>query len=157
MVERQPHWREGEEPLPLVEEGVAAEKIWGDLEQATPAGGQVNAYRANLILKSPSRRLQRRGAFILEAHSEEGGVLLIRLRHGNLLLRRGHIGSSHREPDGGPFFSGPHIHFPTSVFRVIDDRKARTRAYEWNVVEQLSLLEAIVLFAKEINLTGGFG
>ena len=89
----------------------------------------------------------------MEAHQEKDLQIIIRLWQGNKLLRRGHIGKGNQEPDGGPVSSGPHIHFPTTVFRDIDGRRARTRVYDWSVPEGVSLIGAIPLFALEINLT----
>ena len=153
IVCRQGHWRDGEEPDSLVEDAVAAEKSWGALESIAPVGEQSESYRAQLHLKTPDRRMERRGAFLLEAHQEKDLQIIIRLWQGNKLLRRAHIGKGHGEPDDGPVFSGPHIHFPTTVFAEIDGRRARTRVYGWSIPEGISFMEAIALFASEINLS----
>ena len=139
--------------MPLVEDAVAAEKVWGVLERFTPVGDQTESYRAWLRLKSPDNRMERRGGFLLEAHQEKDLQIIIRLWQDNKLLRRAHIGKIHQEPDGGPVSSGPHIHFPTTVFGEINGRRARSRIYDWSVPEGISLGDAIALFSLEINLT----
>lgn len=139
--------------MPLVEDAVASEKVWVDLERLTPIGEQTESYRARLDLKTPDSRMERRGSFLLEAHQEEDLQIIIRLWQGSKLLRRAHIGKIHQEPDGGPVSSGPHIHFPTTVFGEINSRRSRTRIYDWSVPEGISLRNALALFALEINLT----
>ena len=152
VVYRHDHWRDDEEPDPVVENSVAAEKVWGVFERLNPIGEQTESYRAQLYLKTPDRQVERRGSFLLEAHQERDLQIIIRLRQGNRLLRRAHIGKVHQEPDGGPVSPGPHIHFPTTVFGEINGRRARSRIYDWNVPEGISLSDAIALFSLEINL-----
>lgn len=154
MVQRQDHWRAGEGPQPLVERAVAAEKGWGVLHQLPPSTELADAYEAELHLGEPDTELERMGSFFLQAHQEHNGAIFIRLWHGERLLRRAHIGGGHQEPDHGPYFPGPHIHFPTTVFRVIDSRRAGTRVYDWSVPESISLRDAITGFAVEIDLVG---
>ena len=153
MVEREAHWREGEEPRENLEQVVAAEKGWMSLRRVPSGPGQMDAYTGDLRLAVPDPRLEALGPLTMSAYREERGHILIWLRAGNTALRRAHIGSGHGEPDSGPYFLGPHIHFPTTVFREIGGN-ARTRVYAWNVSESVSLREAISLFASEINLSG---
>ena len=154
MVERQTHWREDEEPLAAVERAVAAEKKWGTLHHLPPSSEFSDVYEAGLFLTNPDGETDREGAFVLQAHQEPEGTIIIRLLQGGKLLRRAHIGGVHQEPDRGPVFYGPHSHFPTTVFRVIEGRRARTRIYSWDVRETISLWDAIMAFATEINLVG---
>ena len=153
MVERQSHWREGEQLQGEVEQLVAAEKIWVSLRRISPSPGQVETCMGDLRLAVPDNRLEGRGRLRIHAYRETGGQILIWLWGGRVALRRAHIGKGHGEPDRGPYFPGPHIHFPTTVFREIGGN-ARTRVYPWNVPETVSLSEAISLFGQEINLLG---
>ena len=159
MVERQSHWWEGENLRGEIEQSVAVEKAWVSLRRVPPGPGQVEVYMGDLRLTVPDNRLEARGPLSIHAYRETGGQVLIWLWAGNVALRRAHIGAGHGEPDLGPYFPGPHVHFPTTVFREIGGN-ARTRVYPWNVSETISLREAISLFALEINLAGepeGFG
>ena len=153
MAERQSHWREGENLRGEIEQLVMAEKVWVSLRRIPPGPGQTEAYTGNLRLTIADNRLEARGSLRIHAYQEIRGHILIWLWSGNTALRRAHIGSGHGEPDRGPYFSGPHIHFPTTVFREIEGN-ARTRVYSWNVPETVSLREAISLVALEINLSG---
>ena len=124
-----------------------------------PAPVKVEVYMGDLRLTVPDNRLEARGPLSIHAYRETGGQVLIWLWAGNVALRWAHIGAGHGEPDLGPYFPGPHVHFPTTVFREIGGN-ARTQVYPWNVSETISLREAISLFALEINLAGepeGFG
>ena len=154
MVQRQNHWRSGEETQTAVERAVAAEKRWGVLHQLPSSTEFADAYESELRLAEPNDEIEREGSFLVRAYQELRGAIIIRLWHGDRLLRRAHIGGPHQEPDNGPLFSGPHIHFPTTVFSVIDSRSARTRVYNWNVPESISLRDAVTVFAAEINLVG---
>ena len=154
VVYRQEHWREGEEPQPAVEQVVAAEKLWGPVRQLALSDEYDDAYEAELYFVHAMDRVELEGPLVLHAHRESKGVIIVRLSHGGRLLRRGHIGGVHQEPDAGPVFYGPHIHFPTTVFSVIDGRKARSRIYNWNVTDSLSLWDAMMAFAAQINPVG---
>ena len=151
MAERQFHWREGENLRGEIEELVETPKIWGSLSRVPPGPGQAEAYRGDLRLAVPNNRLEARGPLSIHAYREANSQVLIWLWAGNVALRRAHIGAGHGEPDRGPYFPGPHIHFPTTVFREIGG-SARTRVYSWKVPETVTLREAISLFALEINL-----
>ena len=152
VVERQRHWRTGERPQPDVERAVAAEKRWGPLQQLPPSGDFTDAYESELRLAEPDEALERGGAFVLRAQEESRGTIIIRLWQGGKLLRRAHIGGVHQEPDGGPVYYGPHIHFPTTVFHAFDSRRARSRIYVWDVPDSISLWGAMTAFASHINL-----
>lgn len=154
LVQRQAHWRVGEEPQLAVERAVAAEKTWGTVRQLAPSSEFVDAYEAELHLSEPAEDLDRVGTFSIRAHQEQDGTIIIRLWHGGKLLRRAHIGRGHQEPDNGPFFQGAHIHFPTTIFQNMEGRRARTRVYGWSVSSSISLWDALVTFAAEINLVG---
>lgn len=159
MVEQQSHWREGENLRGEIEQLVEADKVWVSLRRVPPGPGQAEAYTGDLRLAVPDNRLETRGPLSIYAYRETGGQILIWLWVGNVALRRAHIGAGHGEPDRGPYFPGPHIYFPTTIFREIGG-SARTRVYPWNVSEAVTLMEAISLFALDINLTGeqeGFG
>ena len=117
-----------------------------------PSGDFADAFEADLFLAEPDEAIEREGSFLLLAHEEPGVVIIIKLWHGRRLLRRAHIGSPHQEPDNGPVSYGPHIHFPTTVFREIDSRRARSRVYDWEVPASISLWDAMAAFASQINL-----
>lgn len=151
MVERQSYWREGENLRGEIEQLVQAEKVWVSLRRFPPGPGQAEVYTGDLRLAVPDNRLEARGPLTIHAYRETGGQVLIWLWAGNVALRRAHVGAGHGEPDRGPYFPGPHIHFPTTVFREIGGN-ARTRVYPWEVPETVTLREAISLFALEINL-----
>ena len=68
-------------------------------------------------------------------------------------MRRGHIDGGHQEPDGGPVTFGPHIHFPTTVFREIGNQ-GRSRTYSWSISPGVSLRKAVSSFAQELNIRG---
>ena len=154
VIQRQDHWRNGEEPQPHVERAVAAVKRWGPLRQLPPSSNFANAYEAELLLTNPVDQGESEELFILRAQEEAKGIIIIRLWQGGKLLRRAHIGGVHQEPDGGPVSYGPHIHFPTTIFSVIDSRRARSRIYEWEVPDFISLWDAMTAFAPHINLIG---
>jgi hypothetical protein len=154
VVERQDHWRAGEEPQPDVERAVAAEKRLGPLRQLPPSGDSTDAYESELLLAEPDKAMERDGAFVLRTQEESRGIIIIRLWQGGKLLRRAHIGGVHQEPDGGPVSYGPHIHFPTTVFHTFDSRRARSRIYDWDVPDSISLWDAMIAFASHINLVG---
>jgi len=154
VVQRQSHWRPGEEPQQSVERAVAAQKRWGELIQLPPSNSFVDAYESNLSLVNSDEQIEKGGSLFLRAHLESDGTIIIALWQGQKMIRRAHIGQGHREPDNGPFVPGPHIHFPTSVFQTIEGRKARTRVYNWNVSLSVSLFDAMMSFAPEINLVG---
>ena len=153
-VQRQSHWRDGEEPIAAVERAVAAEKRWGSLRQLPPSSQFDDAYEAELNFSAPDVEEEREGPLALHAHRESKGVTIIRLTLGGVLLRRAHIGGVHQEPDEGPVYYGPHIHFPTTGFGVIAGRRARSRIYGWDVPETISLWDAVAAFATQINLVG---
>ena len=154
MVQRQSHWRQGEEPQQSVERAVVAQKTWGPLLQLPPSNSFVDAYESDLSLANSDAQIEKGGSFFLRAHLEADGTIIIALWQGQQMIRRAHIGQGHREPDNGPYVAGPHIHFPTSIFKVIEGRKARTRVYNWSVSSSASLWDAMIAFAAEINLVG---
>ena len=153
-VQRQSHWRDGEEPIAAVEWAVAAKKEWGMLHQLPPSSEFVDAYDAELQLSEADAELEAGGSFLLKGHLERDGTIIIGLWYGETLLRRAHIGGVHQEPDNGPVYYVPHVHFPTTVFRVIEGRRARSRIYSRSVPDFSSLWDAMRAFAAEINLTG---
>ena len=137
-----------------MERAVAARKAWGVVHQLPPSSYFVDAYEAGLFFVDDLEDVQSNGPLLLRAHEEIKGTIIIRLTQGDLLLRRAHIGGIHQEPDDGPVFYGPHVHFPTTVFGSIEGRRARSRIYGWDVPESIPLWDAVMAFADEINLVG---
>lgn len=147
-------WRYGEQLVPLFERAVAAPKTWDSLQLIVPFGLEDASLQAELRLVHPERELERAGRMRVTGHSEREGELLVRLWLGERLLRRGHIGSGHEEPGSGVFISGPHIHYPTTAFLNIDSRRSRSRVYAWEISQAASLQEAMVSFARHVNVVG---
>ena len=135
--------------------GSCSRKEVGDASSSTPGLVDSPLYmKPGCSSPSPMRKLKGKGPLFLRAHQESEGPIIVRLLQDGKPLRRAHIGGVHQEPDRGPVFYGPHIHFPTTVFRVIEGRRSRTRIYNWDVPEGISLWDAIMAFAAEINLVG---
>ena len=152
-VVQQPHWRAGEEPIRWVEDVCATPKVWGLLSSLPPSSRYVDGLEAQIHLVTLDRSLRRREPLWLRAHREEGHVIIVSLfaEGGRQTLRRGHIGGGHQEPDGGPFAAGPHVHFPTSVFREIENQ-GRSRTYPWPISPSVSLRQAVLSFAHDMNV-----
>ena len=153
-----PYWRDGEQLIRWVEEVCEAPKIWYLLEALGPSSQYVEAWEAQVHIISTSRQLQRREPLWLRGHREESGSCIISLsaEGGRQVLRRGHIDGGHQEPDAGPFVDGPHVHYPTSVFREIGNR-GRSRSYQWSIDPEVSLKEAIICFSRALNITRQLG
>ena len=149
------HWRDGENLIKWVEDVCRAPKIWYFLNALNPSSQYVEAWEAQVHIITQNRRLQRREPLWLRGHREEDGTCIITLfaEGGRHVLRRGHIDGGHQEPDAGSIVDGPHVHFPTSVFREIASR-GRSRVYPWKIDPSVSLREAILCFAHVLNITG---
>ena len=137
-----------------MERAVAAEKAWGMVRQLPPSIEIVDAYEVQLRLYEDAVALEGFGRFLLKGHLERDGTIILVLWRGATMLRRGHIGKGHQEPDKGPYIDGPHVHFPTTSFQYIEGRRAKNRVYAWAVPRSISLWDAVTAFAAEINLTG---
>jgi hypothetical protein len=151
---RTPHWRSGEQYIPWLEKAVEAVKTWRLLVELPPSTEHSDAYEADVEFVGDDPELARHESVLLRGHQEAGGQIFVTLFLGTTVLRRGHIGGNHQEPDGGQLIDGPHIHYPTSVFSNIGSRRARSRAYRWSVPDDVSLRQAIMLFAAEVNIFG---
>lgn len=148
-----PHWRRGERLIGWMEELYSARKFWRILNALAPSSRYEEGWEAEVYVITQS--LQRREPLWLRGHREESGDKIITLSAagGTYFIRRGHIGRGHQEPDGGPFYEGPHVHFPTSVFREIGNR-GRSRVYSWPIDPSVSLEEAIFCFVDHLNIEG---
>ena len=147
-------WRVGEQLVPLIERAVEAEKSWDSLQLLEASETGDTALSADLRLVLPDRELEREGRLRIVGRAEREGDILIRFWLGQRLLRRGHIGSGHEEPGSGMFIPGPHIHYPTTAFLNIDSRRSRSRVYSWEISQSASLHEAMVSFARHVNVIG---
>ena len=148
------HWRDGETYVDWVEKAVSAPKVWNLLEELTPSPQYGDAFEAELgfVIRSPE--LSARGELFLKGHQEESGSILVFLYLGSAVLRYGHVGNTHHEPDAGPLIQGPHMHYPTTMFPNIGSRRARSRASVWNISSSVTLREAIRIFARNVNIIG---
>ena len=147
-------WRPGEGLIPLVENAVAAPKVWDLLVELPPSTAYLDGYEAEVEFANVDDDISRDLPLLLRGHEEVGGAIFVSLYFGNTVLRRAHIGGNHREPDGGTLIEGPHIHYPTNVFPQIGSRRARSRANLWLIPNAISLRQAIRLFAGEVNIIG---
>jgi hypothetical protein len=152
---RESHWRDGERLIRWVEELCSTPKVWGFLKALAPSSRYVEAWEGQVHIVTQNQRLRRREPLWLRGHREESGVKIITLaaEGGRQVLRRGHVDGGHQEPDGGPFISGPHIHFPTSVFGEIGNR-GRSRVYPWSIDHRVPLKDAMLCFASHIAVVG---
>ena len=148
------NWRPGEQYIQWVESAVDASKIWDLLVQLPPSSDHLDGYESEVEFAMLNAEIGRRGRLMLRGHKEIGGAIFVTLFLGNTVLRRAHIGGNHQEPDGGTLIEGPHIHYPTNIFSNIGSRRARSRAYQWSVPNDVSLRHAITLFALEVNIVG---
>ena len=150
-----PHWRKGEKLISSIEELCSAPKVWKLLEALKPSSDYVEAWEAQVYIATENRRLRNKEPLWFRAHREASGTCILTLaaEGGRHVLRRGHIDGGHQEPDGGPYIEGPHIHFPTTVFRDIGSR-GRSRVYPWSIDPGVSLKEAIISFAYTLNIRG---
>ena len=148
------HWRKGEKYVDWVEMAVSAPKVWDLLKELTPSPQYVDAFEAEVEFVTRSPELSARGELFLKGHQEESGSIFVFLYMGSSVLRYGHVGDSHLEPDAGPLIEGPHMHYPTSMFANIGSRGARSRAAPWRVSPTTSLRTAIEGFAKAVNILG---
>ena len=141
-----------------MEDVCRAPKTWYLLEALSPSNQYVEAWEAQVHIISTSQQLLRREPLWLRGHREESGTRIITLyaEGGRQILRRGHIDGGHQEPDAGPFVHGPHIHYPTSVFREIGGR-GRSRSYQWSINPDVSLKDAITCFSRALNITRQLG
>ena len=150
-----PHWRDGERLIKWVEDVCRAPKTWFLLVALDPSSQFVEAWEAQIHIVSNDRQLRRREPLWLRGHREESGTSIITLfaEGGRQVLRRGHIDGGHQEPDAGPFILGPHVHYPTSIFREIGSR-GRSRVHAWSVRRDVPLKEAMKNLAQALNITG---
>lgn len=156
LIQRLPHWRAREQPIRWVEHVCDAPKAWGLLVALPPKAAHLEEWEAQIHLLTQDQRLRQWEPLWLRAHREESGAMIVSLfaQGGAQVLRRGHIGGGHQEPDAGPFLEGPHIHFPTTVFREVGSRGGRSRVYPWRVDHGVSLREAITSFADALGIMG---
>ena len=81
-------------------------------------------------------------------------IVSLLAKGGTQVLRRGHIGGGHQEPDAGLFVGGPHIHFPTTVFRNLRGPGGRSRVYPWRIETGVTLRDAITSFGDDLGIMG---
>ena len=148
------HWRDGETYVDWVKKAVFAPKVWDFLKELTPSPQYVDAFEAEVGFVTRSSELSARGELFLRGHQEESGSILVFLYMGSSVLRYGHVGDSHLEPDAGPLIEGPHMHYRTTKFPNIGSRRARSRASVWNISSSVTLREAIRIFARNVNIIG---
>ena len=129
--------------------------MWRSLRALTPSSRYVEAWEAQVHIVTRNLQLQKREPLWLRAHREESGVRIITLfaEGGRQVIRRGHIDGGHQEPDGGPFYPGPHVHYPTNVFREIANR-GRSRVYPWSIDPGVPLKVALLCFVNHLGITG---
>ena len=148
------HWRDGETYVDWVEKAVSAPKVWDLLEELSPSPRFKDAFEAEVEFVTRLPEFSTRGDLLLRGHQEESGSILVFLYMGTSVLRYGHVGDNHQDPDAGPLIEGPHMHYPTSVFTNIGSRGPRSRALPWRVSPTISLRGAIERFAKDVNIIG---
>ena len=144
-------WRSDETLIAMVEQVCKARKALHSLSALAPSDGWEEAWEGQVHFLDDSTS---RESLWLRAHREQDGTIILVLSMGTQVIRRGHIGGNHMNPGGRgrDLIKGPHIHFPTSVFR--DLRRGRSRAHEWPIDHSVSLREALSSFADALNILG---